>query len=318
MLSIAGRTFSSPFALAPLAGYTDLPFRLLCREHGAGFCVSEMISCHALCYRQQKTLDMLVSAETERPVSFQLFGAEPDLMGEAAAILADFSPDMIDINMGCPVKKVTRRGAGAALMQTPELAEQIIVKVCRSTTLPVTVKIRSGPDRTAINAVEFSRMAEAAGVSAIAIHGRTWSQGFSGSVDRQIIAEVKKAVSLPVIANGDIYSYADGLAMMREIGCDGVMIGRAALGNPWIFTAGQAPDLAEILAVALRHLELIEQYSQPEKTVGSIKNHLGRYFKGLPGSSHLRQQIYSSPSFSDLKIRLTNLARSSSPTVTEF
>ena len=318
MLTIAGRTFSSSLVLAPLAGYTDLPFRLLCREHGAGYVVSEMLSCHALCYHQSKTLEMLASVEAERPVAFQLFGAEPDLMGEAAAILTAYKPDMLDINMGCPVKKVTRRGAGAALMQRPELAEQIITSVIRHTSLPVTVKLRSGPDHGNITAVEFARMAETAGAAAVVVHGRTWSQGFSGNADRRIIALVKKALSIPVIGNGDICSAADGAAMMTETGCDGVMIGRAALGNPWVFSSGQTPDLATILVGALRHMELISSHSHPEKMLGSIKNHLGRYFKGLPGSSHLRREIYSSPSFADLQARLTSLAHSAGSGAGDF
>ena len=317
MLTIAGRTFSSPLVLAPLAGYTDLPFRLLCREHGAGYVVSEMLSCHALCYRQAKTLEMLASAEPERPVAFQLFGAEPDLMGEAAAILSDYAPDMLDINMGCPVKKVTRRGAGAALMEQPELAERIITSVVRHTSLPVTVKIRSGPDQATINAVEFARMAEAAGAAAVIVHGRTWSQGFSGQADQGIIGRVKQALTIPVIGNGDICSAADGAAMMAATGCDGVMIGRAALGNPWVFASGPQPDLAAILVGALRHMELIAAHTQPEKMLGAIKNHLGRYFKGLPGSSQLRREIYSSPSFADLQSRLRVLAGSGSLTVSE-
>jgi len=302
MLNIADLTFASPFSLAPLAGYSDLPFRLLCKRYGAGFCVSEMISCHGLRYQQKKTLQMLNSTVEEQPVSFQLFGADPDIMGAAAEILSTFSPGIIDINMGCPVKKVTRNGAGAALMSTPELAEKILVKVISKTSIPVTVKIRSGPGSKNINAVPFAQMAENTGVSAITVHGRTWSQGFSGLCDRNVIAEVKQSVSIPVIGNGDILSYGDGLNMMAKTGCDGVMIGRGALGNPWIFSKSDRPDdPAAILEGARQHMELMEQFLHVEKILGYVKNHISRYFKTLPGSSKMRQKIFECQTVTELK-----------------
>jgi len=305
MLTIANLTFASPFVLAPLAGYSDLPFRLLCREFGAGYCVSEMISCHGLTFRQPRTLEMLQSAEAERPVAFQLFGAEPDIMGEAAAILSQHHPDLLDINMGCPVRKVTKRGAGAALMTNLRLAESIIFAMKENTSIPITVKFRAGPSKTEINSVEFAQMAEAAGASALIVHGRTWTQGFTGRADRQIIARVKAAVDIPVIGNGDIQSYQDGLQMMTETGCDGVMIGRGALGNPWIFSPkGRPSDPQEILAGALRHLELMERFLPVEKIIGLVKNQVGRYFKGLAGSSRMRTAVYGCRTFGDLKILL--------------
>jgi nifR3 family TIM-barrel protein len=302
MLTIDGRTFSSPFVLAPLAGYTDLPFRLLCREFGAGYCVSEMISCHGLTFGQPKTFEMLQSVAEEKPVAFQLFGAEPEVMGQAAAILDGLQPDMIDINMGCPVKKVTKRGAGAALMSTVGTAERIIRAVKANTSRSVTVKFRSGPAAERINAVEFALMAQQAGASALIVHGRTWSQGFTGTADREIVARVKENVSIPVLGNGDILSYQDGLAMMSDTGCDGVMIGRAALGNPWVFTPEGRPSCQKkILAGALHHLEIMEKYQPVEKMLGYAKNHMGRYFKGLPGSSHMRAAVYAGRSFAELK-----------------
>lgn len=308
MLRIANLVIPSPFILAPLAGYTDLPFRLLCREFGAGLCVSEMISCHGLCFKQLKTLEMLISSPEEHPVSFQLFGADPDIMGEAAAILSSFHPTLIDINMGCPVKKVTKRGAGAALMANPELAERIIGKVIQNSTVPVTVKIRAGVSLKELNGEEFARMAEAAGAAAITVHARTWSQGFSGKSDRVIIASIKKVLSVPVIGNGDVLSYQEGLAMLAETGCDAVMIGRGALGNPWVFTeAGRPADLSAILSGAIRHMELIEQYLNTDHMLGTIKNHIGRYFKHLPGSSNLRKAVYDSPTFFRLKDILSDL-----------
>ena len=293
MLQIAGLTLDSPFILAPLAGYTDLPFRRLCREFGAGLVVSEMISCHGLIYEQAKTLAMLASSPAERPVAFQLFGADPLIMGRAAAMMSAFQPDLIDINMGCPVKKVTKRGAGAALMQDPKLAAEIIKNVIDNSTVPVTIKTRIGVDSRHISAVSFARMAEDAGVAAITVHGRTWAQGFTGTADWEIIARVKEAVGLPVIGNGDIQSHAQGLTMMRESGCDGVMIGRAALGNPWVFAPeGKPADLSPLLAGVSRHLQLIEQMMTTDHAPGCIKNHLGRYFKGLPESARYRKMIY--------------------------
>lgn len=309
MLKIANLTFSSPLVLAPLAGYTDLPFRLLCREHGAGFCVSEMISCHGLCYRQQKTLDMMLSTPEERPFSLQLFGAEPDRMGEAAAAISPHNVDILDINMGCPVKKVTKRGAGAALMAAPPLAEQIIRKVVQHTALPVTVKIRIGVNDTTLNGVEFAKMAQDAGASAITVHGRTWAQGFSGTVNREMIQKIKKTLTIPVIGNGDIHSYREALQLMAETGCDGVMIGRAALGNPWVFTEKGRPDsLSEILDGAIRHLSLMEKHLvAADRMIGVIRNHIGKYFKHLPGSSGVRRDVYQSQSISALKLLLLSL-----------
>ncbi len=312
MLSIAGLSFASPFVLAPLAGYSDLPFRLLCREHGAGYCVSEMISCHGLCYQQPKTFEMLQSTIAERPVAFQLFGADPELMGRAAGIVSRRGPDMIDINMGCPVKKVTKRGAGAALMTNLRAAEEIIQEVVAQSTVPVTVKFRSGPDSSQINGVEFALMAQQAGAAALTVHGRTWSQGFSGTADYEIIGRVKEAVAIPVIGNGDILTHQDGLAMLAETGCDGVMVGRGALGNPWVFSPqGRPADREGILAGALRHAELMERFLPVERMLGCIKNQLGRYFKGLPGSAALRKSVYESPTFADLLQMLRNLLNES-------
>ncbi|MFW2366757.1 MAG: tRNA dihydrouridine synthase DusB [Desulforhopalus sp.] len=305
MFKIGPLSFDSPLVLAPLAGYTDLPFRLLCRSFGAGFCVSEMISCHGLVYRQQKTLSMMDSVPEERPVSFQLFGADPDIMAEAAEIMASFKPDMIDINMGCPVKKVTKRGAGAALMTTPELAQTILKKVVNRVSIPVTAKIRSGPHATLINAAYFAKMLEDSGAAAITVHARTWSQHFSGSINPQIIRSVKQTVSIPVIGNGDVLSYNEGLGMMASTGCDGVMIGRGALGNPWVFTPSNRPGSGrEIITTALHHLNLIEKHLPAHKLLGYIKNHMCRYVKGMPGSAALRKAVFSAQDLTALKEQL--------------
>jgi len=300
---------SSPFILAPLAGYTDLPFRLLCREHGAALCYSEMISCHGLLYRQRNTLEMLDTVAEERPVAMQLFGAEPEIMGQATSYLSELPIDLIDINMGCPVRKVIKKGAGCALMRQPRLAEAVIRQVRAHTNLPVTVKIRLGWNHQEINGPEFAKMAEDAGATAIIVHGRTWSDGFGGIADRAGIARVKAAVNIPVIGNGDIHTYQDGLAMMAESGCDGVMIGRGALGNPFVFRPeGRPVNLAAILPSLLRHLELINHFCQPEKVLARAQNQAGRYFKGLPGSSDIRKKIYEAASFADLRLEIQRLA----------
>ncbi|MEW6518779.1 MAG: tRNA dihydrouridine synthase DusB [Thermodesulfobacteriota bacterium] len=301
-LQIADLTIENPFFLAPLAGYTDLPFRLLCREYGAGLVFSEMISSHGLLYDQQKTWDMTRTTPAERPVAMQLFGSEPDIMGRAAAMLSRLPIDCIDINMGCPVKKVTKKGAGAALMKSPALAARIIRQVCANTTRPVTVKFRSGWTRQSINAPEFARMAEEAGAAALTIHARTWSDGFSGTVDWEVIARCKEAIRIPLIGNGDINSYEQGLAMMKETGCDGVMIGRGCLGRPWIFAPHHPAETPLLRLTALkRHLELIEQFCPPQWALGKIRNHAGRYFKAMRHGAEIRHSIYQAGSFAELR-----------------
>jgi tRNA-dihydrouridine synthase B len=303
MLQIAHLSFTSPFILAPLAGYTDLPFRLLCHRHGAGYCVSEMISCHGLVYNQPNTLKLLASIPEERPVAFQLFGADPEIMADAAEIMATYSPDMIDINMGCPVKKVTKRGAGAALMADLKLAERILKKIVARVSLPITVKIRSGENAHSVNASTFAEMAEATGVAAITVHARTWSQGFAGHIDPTVIADVKKRVNIPVIGNGDVITREDGLKMMAETGCDGIMVGRGALGNPWIFRGtGEPENLAERVAGAREHLKLIEELLPAERLLGHIKSQMSRYFKGLPGSSIVRRKVFSARNLKYLRM----------------
>lgn len=292
----------NPFVLAPLAGYTDLPFRLLCREYGAGLVCSEMISSHGLVYRQQQTHDMAKTTETERPVSMQLFGGEPEIMAEAAAILSEYNVDIIDINMGCPVRKVIKKGAGAALMKNPRLAGEIISRVRANSRLPVTVKIRLGWNHQEKNGAEFAGMAEDHGAQAITVHGRTWTDGFSGEVDWAMIGMIKKAVTVPIIGNGDILNYQQGLEMMEKTGCDGVMIGRAALGCPWIFQP-RNPDVSLNfrLKALNRHLELIKIFGTPDWGLAGIKNISGKYFKGLPHGAAIRERIYRAESFAKLQ-----------------
>jgi tRNA-dihydrouridine synthase B len=284
----------SGLLLAPLAGYTDLPFRLLCRENGAALCFSEMISCHGLVYDQKNTHELLRTVTEELPFAVQLFGSDPELMGRAAAIASSLSVDLIDINMGCPVRKVIKKGCGSALMKDPKRAEAIIRAVCAQTSLPVTVKFRSGWTEETINAPEFALMAEAAGASAVTIHARTWVQGFGGTADRRVIKSVKASVSIPVIGNGDILSSTDGMAMMAETGCDGVMVGRGALGNPWVFSlAGRPNTLARRLPVIERYLQLAAQFLPLDKVLFKVKNHTAKFLAGLTGAARLRQAIYT-------------------------
>ncbi len=302
-MQIAALLHENPLVLAPLAGYSDLPFRLLCRRFGAGLCYTEMVSCHGLVYDRQKTVQLTRSVPEERPVALQLFGADPEKMGKAAAIASEMGIDIIDINMGCPVKKVVKKGAGAGLMKTPDLAAAIIRRVCASTSLPVSVKIRLGWTPDTVTAPQFARMAEDNGASLIAVHGRTWSQGFGGDVDWQSIGIVKKSVAIPVIGNGDITSHRDALNKLARWGCDGVMIGRGAMGHPWIFSPADTPgSLSERCQGLLQHLELIRlYYSEPDRILARIKNHAGRYFKGIAGGSALRRRIYAAPTFDALQ-----------------
>jgi nifR3 family TIM-barrel protein len=300
-LQIKSIPLVSPLILAPLAGYTDLPFRLLCRQFGAGLCYTEMISCHGLVYQKERTLRMTRTIAEERPVALQLFGSDPGKMGQAAALVSDMPYDIIDINMGCPVRKVTKKGSGAALMKDSRLAATIISEVCKNTNLPVTVKIRTGWNHDSIVAPEFAKMAEDNGASAIAVHGRTWSQGFGGQVDWQTISRVKKNVSIPVIGNGDVDTYDAAILAMEKTGCDGIMIGRAALGNPWVFTPEGIPTtLVKRMAGLRRHLEIIRKFSNPDKTLAKIRNQAGRYFKGIAGGSSIRGQIYQAGSFDEI------------------
>ncbi len=291
----------NPFVLAPLAGYTDLAFRLLCRELGAGLCFTEMISCHGMVYQQKNTLVLLQTCPQDRPLGVQLFGANPEIMGEAAAMITKNDADFIDINMGCPVRKVTRKGAGAALMGDMKLAQTIIERIVANSHLPVTVKCRSGLDPENIIAPAFAKMAEDAGATAVSVHGRTWKQAFSGTADWQVIREAQQQVAIPVIGNGDILQYSDGRHMLDETGCTGVMIGRGALGNPWVFSRQGRPDtLQGRLPVIQRHLELAERYLDVEKMFFRLKNHVSRYLSGLPGASMIRQEIMRQRSFAEL------------------
>lgn len=287
--------------LAPLAGITNLPFRLIARQFGCGLCVTEMISANGLIRESAKTNEYLKTTSGDRPLGVQLFGADPKVMAQAARLVAAQNPDIIDINMGCPVKKVLKTGAGAILMKDPALAGRIIAAVVKAVNLPVTVKIRSGWSKNTVNAVEIAGIAEESGASAIIVHARTADQGFSGQADWEVIARVKQAVKIPVIGNGDIRRPEDAPRMLAQTGCDAVMVGRGALGNPWIFKginqlmAGEKnhglPLLSERQSIIKAHWEMEKTYCGEITANKSFRKHLLWYTKGLPGSGRLRDIV---------------------------
>lgn len=291
----------NPLVLAPMAGITDLMFRIICREMGAGLVFSEMISAEALSRDHAKTVSMLRSDPRERPVAFQIFGGRPEAMAKAARVLSRAEIDFIDINMGCPVPKVIKSGAGAALLKDTVLARDIIAAVVESSSLPVTVKMRLGWDHKNLTALHIAQAAEELGVSAITIHGRTRSQGFSGNADWRMIRIIKESVSIPVIGNGDVRSGADAKRMIDETGCDGVMIGRASQGNPWIFREAiniikhgretPPPTMHERKEIMLRHLREMVKAHGEIKGVQEMRKHLCWYSKGLKHGAEFRTRV---------------------------
>ena len=301
-MNIGNIELSAPLALAPMAGITDLPFRLICRRLGCGMTVSEMVSAKGLLYKNVKTTEMLRIDDGERPTAIQLFGSVPAELAEAARMVEASGADMIDFNMGCPVPKIVNNGEGSALMKNPQLAHDILAAMVKAVKIPVTVKFRAGWDDSNRNAVEIARAVEAAGVSAVAVHGRTRQQFYEGKADWGIIAEVKQAVKVPVFGNGDIFTVEDGLRMLAETGVDGLMIGRGADGNPWIFRElaavlrGEerpaAPSLQERLAQAAEHLDMLIDYKGEHISVKEMRRHISAYLKGLPHAAEFRGRFH--------------------------
>lgn len=300
-MNIRAALEQNPLVLAPMAGITDLPFRIICREMGAGIVYSEMVSAEALIRDQPRTMEMLATDPREQPVAFQIFGCRPASMAGAAKLLSDRAIDIIDINMGCPVPKVLRSGAGSALLRDLGLAKEIMQAVVAAASKPVTVKIRLGWDAKSIIAVELAQIAEAAGIAAVAVHARTKAMGFSGKADWDMIRTVKQAVGIPVVGNGDVRSGGDAKRMLDETGCDGVMIGRGIQGNPWIFreaaayiqtgTAPAPPTLEEREKVMLRHLRDVVGMLGERVGVREMRKHLCWYTKGLPGGGEIREKV---------------------------
>ena len=301
-MNIGNIELSAPLALAPMAGITDLPFRLICRRLGCGMTVSEMVSAKGMLYKNVKTTEMLRIDDGERPTAIQLFGSVPAELAEAARMVEASGADMIDFNMGCPVPKIVNNGEGSALMKNPQLAHDILAAMVKAVKIPVTVKFRAGWDDANRNAVEVARAVEAAGVSAVAVHGRTRQQFYEGKAEWSIIADVKQAVKVPVFGNGDIFTVADGLRMLEQTGCDGLMIGRGADGNPWLFTAlaaalrgeplPQPPSLKERLAQAAEHLEMLSAYKNEVVAVKEMRRHISAYLKGMPHAAEFRGRFH--------------------------
>ena len=297
--------------LAPMAGVTDLPFRLLCKEQGVGMTCTEMVSAKAISFHNKNTEALLETSPQERPVSLQLFGSDPDIISEMAAYIEERPFDILDINMGCPVPKVAGNGEGSALMKNPRLVGEIVEKTVRAIKKPVTVKIRKGFTEQQVNAAEVARAAEAAGASAIAVHGRTREQYYAGKADWEIIRRVKEAVKIPVIGNGDVDSPQQAARMLSETGCDAVMVGRAARGNPWIFreireylATGrliERPKKDEVRAMMLRHARMQIAYKGDYIGIREMRKHISWYTAGYPGSAKLRGAINMVETYEELE-----------------
>ena len=316
-LKIGNAELENRYILGPMAGVTDLPFRLLCREQGAGLLCMEMVSAKAIYYNNRNTESLLEIHPDERPVSLQLFGSDPKIMSEMAKRIEERPFAILDINMGCPVPKVVKNGEGSALMKNPKLVYDIVSAVVKAIEKPVTVKIRKGFDDDHVNAVEIAKIIEEAGASAVAVHGRTREQYYSGRADWEIIRQVKEAVSIPVIGNGDVTSPQKAEELVRQTGCDGIMIARGAEGNPWIFSEMIAyeetgivpprPDKDAVREMMLRHARLQLQYKGEFCGIREMRKHVAWYTKGLKGAARLREKVNAVESLEELENLLTSL-----------
>lgn len=309
-MKIGTVTLENNVFLAPMAGVTDMPFRVLCKEQGCGLVCTEMISAKGMFYKDDKSWKLADLCSEELPAAVQIFGSEPDMLAAAAEKLNASNAAIIDINMGCPTPKITRNGEGSALMLKPDVIEAIIKSVCSVSLKPVTVKIRKGWDDEHANAVEIAQLAEKCGVAAVAVHGRTRGQFYSGKADLEIIKSVKEAVSVPVVGNGDIYTPADAKRMLEFTQCDAIMVGRGAQGNPWIFSrilhylaTGELlpePNMQERATAILRHLDMLVALKGEHTGVCEMRKHISWYLKGHKNSAHFKDRVFRAASVAEM------------------